>query len=505
MEGVVIFMDTYTKMKEFDLYKDIQGRTKGEIYLGVVGPVRCGKSTFIKRFMDLCVLPYMKEGYEKQQAQDELPQSAGGRTITTTEPKFVPKEAANITLMDDVCVKVRLVDCVGYMVDGAAGHLEEDKERLVHTPWQETPIPFSKAAHMGTEKVIRDHSTIGIVMTTDGSFGEIPRSRYLDAEEKTINTLKEIKKPFVVIVNTVKPYGEEAKDIAKEISEKYNVTAVPMNVEQLKKEDITTILQNVLYEFPLTEIEFYMPKWVELLPYEHIVKKDVIEQIRSISDNMQCIRDVLNKDWNVKPDSPYVEKCKIEQVNMENGTVTIYMDLAQKYYYEMISELIDQNVQNEYQFLNVLKELAQMKNEYVKVMGAVESVRFKGYGVVTPERSEITLEKPELIRHGNKYGVKIKAESPSIHMIRANIETEIAPIVGTEEQANDLISYISEAGLQDNGIWDTNIFGKTVEQLVRDGINGKVSMIGEESQVKLQESMQKIVNESNGGMVCIII
>lgn len=498
-------MDIYTKMKEFDLYKDIQGRTKGEIYLGVVGPVRCGKSTFIKRFMDLCVLPYMTEGYEKKQAQDELPQSAAGRTITTTEPKFVPKEAAKISIGDDVAVKVRLVDCVGYMVEGATGHLEEDKERLVQTPWFEDPIPFSEAAHIGTEKVIRDHSTIGVVITTDGSFGEIPRSQYLEAEEKTIETLKQIRKPFIVLVNTTKPYGEDAKKVANEISEKYNVTAIPMNIEQLRAEDIVTILQNVLYEFPLTEIEFYMPKWVELLPADHMMKKDIIEQVKNLSENMQCIRDVMGNEHNVKIDSDYIHKCKIDKVNLENGTVTIYLDLEQKYYYEMISEMIDETVQNEYQFLNVMKELAQMKNEYVKVMHAVESVRFKGYGVVTPERSEITLEKPELIRHGNKFGVKIKAESPSIHMIRANIETEIAPIVGTEEQAKDLIEYISEADADSRGIWDTNIFGKTVEQLVQDGITGKVAMIGEESQIKLQETMQKIVNESNGGMVCIII
>lgn len=498
-------MDTYTKMNEFDLYKDIQGRTKGEIYLGVVGPVRCGKSTFIKRFMDLCVLPYMSEGYEKKQAMDELPQSAAGRTITTTEPKFVPKEAASIMLGDDVGVKVRLVDCVGYMVEGATGHLEEDKERLVQTPWFENPIPFSEAAHIGTEKVIRDHSTIGMVITTDGSFGEIPRSQYLEAEEKTIETLKQIRKPFIVLVNTTKPYGEDAKKVANEISEKYGVTAIPMNIEQLRADDIVTILQNVLYEFPLTEIEFYMPKWVELLPADHMLKKDIIEQVKKLSDNMQCIRDVIGNERNIQVDSDYIQKCKIDKVNLENGTVTIYLDLDQKYYYEMISEMIDENVQNEYQFLNVMKELAQMKNEYVKVMHAVEAVRFKGYGVVTPERSEITLEKPELIRHGNKFGVKIKAESPSIHMIRANIETEIAPIVGTEEQAKDLIDYISDADADDRGIWDTNIFGKTVEQLVQDGITSKVSMIGDESQVKLQETMQKIVNESNGGMVCIII
>ena len=348
-------MDIYTKMKEFDLYKDIQGRTKGEIYLGVVGPVRCGKSTFIKRFMDLCVLPYMEDGYEKKQAQDELPQSAAGRTITTTEPKFVPKEAAKINIGDEVEVKVRLVDCVGYMVDGATGHLEEDRERLVQTPWFENPIPFSEAAHIGTEKVIRDHSTIGVVVTTDGSFGELSRNQFLEAEENTINTLKQIRKPFIVLVNTTKPYSEEAKKVANEIREKYNVTAIPMNIEQLRQDDIITILQNVLYEFPLTEIEFYMPKWVELLSYDHPMKKGIIEQIKALSDDMQYIRDVVGNDHNIQMDSEYIKKCKIDRVNLENGTVTIYLDLDQKYYYEMISEMIGEGVQNEYQFLNVLK------------------------------------------------------------------------------------------------------------------------------------------------------
>lgn len=498
-------MENYTKINEFDLYKDIQGRTNGEIYLGIVGPVRCGKSTFIKRFMDLCVLPYMEEGYEKRQAMDELPQSAAGKTITTTEPKFVPKKAASITLGEDVDVKVRLVDCVGYMVEGAAGHLEGDKERLVQTPWFETPIPFSQAAHVGTEKVIRDHSTIGLVITTDGSFGEIQRSQYLNAEEMTINALKQIGKPFLVLVNTSKPYGDEANKTADEIRTKYGVTAIPMNIEQLRAEDIITILQNILYEFPLSEIEFYMPKWVEMLKMEHPIKTALIEQVQKISEGLVCIRDVIGNEKTILPDCPYIEKCKIDKINLENGTVSMCIYINQKYYYEMLSEMTGEKVQNEYQFLNVMKELSKMKREYVKVMHAVEAVRYKGYGVVTPERNEITLAEPELLRHGNKFGVKIKAESPSIHMIRANIETEIAPIVGTQEQAEDLIGYIKDNGNDEQGIWDTNIFGKTVEQLVQDGITGKISMIGEESQVKLQETMQKIVNESNGGMVCIII
>lgn len=486
-----------------NLYKDIQFRTGGEIYIGVVGPVRTGKSTFIKRFMDIMVLPYMTEEHAKIRAQDELPQSSGGKTITTTEPKFIPKEAAQIRLGEDIDVGVRLIDCVGYMVDGASGHMEDDMERMVKTPWSADEIPFTQAAEIGTKKVINDHSTIGIVITTDGSFGEIARENYIPAEERTIMELKKIHKPFIVLVNTARPYSEEAKRLADEISNKYQVSTMPVNCEQLKNEDINTIMEKILYEFPLTMIEFYMPKWVEMLPNNHKMKMDIISKIKELMKAFGCVKDVAN--GGIAIESDYIHKCKVDGINMATGCVAVSMDVDDSYYYEMLSDLIGENVASEYQLLAILKEMAKMKKEYVKVLHAIDAVRCKGYGVVTPERDEITLEKPEVIRHGNKFGVKIKAESPSIHMIRANIETEISPIVGTEDQAQDLIHYISDAGTSEEGIWETNIFGKTVEQLVNDGITGKIAMIGEESQVKLQETMQKIVNDSNGGMVCIII
>ncbi len=486
-----------------NLYKDIQFRTGGEIYMGVVGPVRTGKSTFIKRFMDIMVLPYMTQEHEKVRAQDELPQSSGGKTITTTEPKFIPKEAAKITLGDDIDVNVRLIDCVGYMVEGATGHIEDDTERMVKTPWSAEEIPFTQAAEIGTRKVINDHSTIGIVVTCDGSFGEIPRENYVPAEERTIQELKKIHKPFIVLVNTEKPYSEEAVKLAESISRKYQVSAMPVNCEQLKKEDIHDILEKILYEFPLTMIEFYMPKWVEMLPNTHKMKADIIQQIKALMGELGCVKDVA--EGGIRLESEYIRKCKVDGVDMATGCVSVSLDVDDSYYYEMLSELVGESITSEYQLLNVLRDMAKMKREYVKVLHAVEAVRCKGYGVVTPDRDEITLDKPEVIRHGNKFGVKIKAESPSIHMIRANIETEISPIVGTEKQAEDLIRYISDAGTSEEGIWETNIFGKTVEQLVNDGISGKIAMIGEESQMKLQETMQKIVNDSNGGMVCIII
>ena len=486
-----------------NLYKDIQFRTGGEIYIGVVGPVRTGKSTFIKRFMDIMVLPSMTQEHEKVRAQDELPQSSGGKTITTTEPKFIPKEAAKITLGEDIDVNVRLIDCVGYMVEGAAGHIEDNEERMVKTPWSAEEIPFTQEAEIGTRKVINDHSTIGIVVTCDGSFGEIPRENYIPAEERTIQELKKIHKPFIVLVNTEKPYSEESVKLADGISKKYQVSAMPVNCEQLKKEDIHDIMEKILYEFPLTMIEFYMPKWVEMLPNTHKMKADIIQKIKVLMGELGCVKDVAGNG--IRLESEYIRKCKVDGVDMASGCVSVQLDVDDSYYYEMLSDLVGESITSEYQLLNVLRDMAKMKREYVKVLHAVEAVRCKGYGVVTPDRDEITLDKPEVIRHGNKFGVKIKAESPSIHMIRANIETEISPIVGTEKQAEDLIRYISDAGTSEEGIWETNIFGKTVEQLVNDGISGKIAMIGEESQMKLQETMQKIVNDSNGGMVCIII
>ena len=492
----------YASNHTYDLYSDIQRRTGGEIYIGVLGPVRTGKSTFIKRFMDELVLPNMEDEHAHARAMDELPQSAGGKTITTTEPKFIPNEAAKIRLQGDVELKVRLIDCVGYMVDGATGHMEEDAERMVKTPWFEEEIPFTQAAEIGTDKVMNDHSTIGLVITTDGSFTELPRSSYLEAEEKTIRALQAIHKPFLVLLNCQKPHSEDTRKLAADLSQKYHVTVLPVNCEQLKKEDINGILENVLYEFPISAIEFYMPKWVEMLPGDNCMKQEITGCIRNLMKDYECIRDVIEKPVSV--DCDYVKRCKTEMISLDSGLIRVLMDVEEAYYYEMLSDMIGEEIRDEYQLISKLQEFSSMRNEYAKVLNAVKMVRGKGYGVVTPEKEEIQLEKPELIRHGNKFGVKIKAISPSIHMIRANIETEIAPIVGSEQQAEDLVRYINQADAHE-GIWETNIFGKTVEQLVNDGIITKISAIGDESQLKLQDTMQKIVNDSNGGMVCIII
>lgn len=490
-------------MDTFQLYKDIKARTNGEIYIGVVGPVRTGKSTFIKRFMDVLVLPHMEEEHSRERTRDELPQSASGRTIMTTEPKFVPKEAAEIRLTDDVAVKVRLIDCVGYMVEGASGHIEGKEERQVKTPWFDYEIPFTKAAGIGTRKVIHDHATIGIVITTDGSIGDIERNAYREPEGKTIRELQSIGKPFVVLVNSKKPYGDDARTVAQELEKEYGVKAIPVNCEQLKEEDIYKIMEAVLFAFPVSEVQFFIPKWVEMLPRDHKIKQDMVAHIRQMLGNIREIRDASREL--VISDSPYIEECKIDAVEMDTGCIKVRLNVAEKYYYEMLSELTGTEIAGQYALISTMKQLSELKAEYEGVKDAFASVRMKGYGVVSPTRDEITLKEPEIIKQGNKYGVKIHSQAPSIHLIRANIETEIAPIVGSEQQAKDLISYIKSAEQSEEGIWGTSIFGKSIEELVMDGMRNKMAMINDESQTKLQDTMQKIVNDSNGGLVCIII
>ena len=490
-------------MEVFDIYKDIEARTNGEMYLGIVGPVRTGKSTFIKRFMDLLVLPKMEDVNDRQRTRDELPQSASGKTIMTTEPKFVPKDAAEIRISEDVDVKVRLIDCVGFMVSGASGHMENEEERMVKTPWFDYEIPFTKAAGIGTQKVIRDHATIGIVITTDGSICDLKREDYLEAEERTIKELQAIGKPFIVLVNSKKPYSTEAKQVADEVQNKYHVTTMTVNCEQLREEDIHRIMKNVLLEFPISEVQFYIPKWVEMLPRDHKIKVDLVYHMRELLKNLSEMKDVINGFE--MSSSEFMEETKVDKIEMDTGCIKIRIPVAEKYYYEMLSDMTGIEIGSEYELLRTMKEMSILKQEYEEVKDAMDSVKMKGYGVVSPKRDEIRLEEPSIIKQGSKYGVKIHSEAPSIHMIRANIETEIAPIVGSEQQANDLVKYIKENSKQEGGVWSTNIFGKSIEELVTDGMKNKIAMINDDSQMKLQDTMQKIVNDSNGGMVCIII
>ena len=494
-------MDISNK-KEFDLYKDIQNRTSGELYLGVVGPVRTGKSTFIKRFMELMVLPYMEDVHSRERTVDELPQSAQGKTIMTTEPKFIPKDAAKITLEDETQVKVRLIDCVGFMVDGASGHMEGNANRMVKTPWFDYEIPFVEAASIGTQKVIKDHATIGIVVTTDGSIGELERESYVDAEEKTVQELSAIGKPYVIVVNSQKPYSEETTKLCGELQEKYHAAVVPVNCEQLRKDDVSRILEQILYEFPVVRVEFYIPKWAEMLDAEHPMKAEIIRTASGILGNMKKMRDVYGQTFSPEQ---YVSRIKVDEIELSSGCVKVNMDIAEKYYYENMSELAGVPISGEYELIALIKEMAERKEAYEKVSDAFSAVQVKGYGVVGPGLSDIRMEEPVLIRHGNKFGVKMRAVSPSIHMIKANVETEIAPIVGSEEQANDLIAYIKQGQQSEEGAWETNIFGKSVGELMEDGIRSKIAMMDDECQMKLQDTMQKIVNDNNGGMVCIIL
>ena len=485
-----------------DIYKDIEQRTKGEIYIGVVGPVRTGKSTFIKRFMELLVIPSIDDGADKIRANDELPQSASGITIMTTEPKFIPKEAVSITLEGGVSFKVRMIDSVGFMVDGATGHMENGEERMVKTPWNDYPIPFTKAAEIGTKKVIYDHSTIGIMVTCDGTISDIDRTGYIEAEQKTIRELNAIDKPYVIILNSMKPQSRETLELAKKMSEEYGVSVIPMNCDQLKISDINKIFEKILLYFPVAYINFDIPKWVEAMESDNEIKQHLIERAKEIFGSVKYMKDVYNIAQN---GDDFIESIKIDEIDLATGKIDIHIKLFESYYYNMISLLLGVKVCNEYDFIKNIKEMANVKSHCEKVSEALDKAINTGYGSVSPDNRDIVLSVPELIKSGNKYGVKIKAQAPSIHLIKANITTEIAPIVGTEEQARDLINYIINDEKGNDSIWSVSIFGKTIKQLVEDGLKTKINKINQESQQKLQDTMEKIVNDSNGGMVCIII
>jgi len=487
----------------YDMYNDIKHRTNGEIYLGVVGPVRTGKSTFIRRFMELCVLPVMQDENEKKRATDELPQASGGTTIMTTEPKFIPKEAALITPFDGISVKVRMVDCVGYMIEGANGHMENGVERMVKTPWNSEEIPFSKAAETGTKKVITEHSTIGIVVTTDGSITGIDRKDYIPAEEKTINELKQISKPFVVLLNSVKPYSKETSRLAADMTEKYDVSVMPVNCDQLKQEDVNRIFESILKEFPVEEIDFNTPAWTQVLPSKHWLRKELCQVAHQMLNDVNTIKDADNYEYN--NDNEYIKQLTISDVNMAEGVVSVDYDMSQGIYYDILSELTGTSIRNEYELVSIIRDLSIRKKEYEGIGEAMSQVNLSGFGVVTPVRNAIELDEPVVIKNGNKYGVRIKARVPSVNLLKTQINIEIAPIVGTKNQADDLIDYIKKS-TNDNpdGIWDTSIFGKTIEQIVDDGIYEKTHNITKENMDKISETIEKVMNE-NSGLVCLIV
>lgn len=491
-------------MNNYDIYGDIATRTNGEIYIGVVGPVRTGKSTFIKNFMNMAVIPNIKDEHKKERALDELPQSSNGKTIMTTEPKFVPNEAVEVAI-GNLKFNMRMIDCVGYLTDNAIGHMEDNAPRMVNTPWSERQIPFAEAAEIGTRKVIEEHSTIGIVVTTDGSVTEFERSDYLKSEERVIKELKNQGKPFVVILNTDNPYSENTIYLASEMKQKYDVPILPINCALLSESDINTIIENVLYEFPVNEIIFELPKWIESLDDEYWLK----EEIRSFAKNnfraIKNLRQMKSVVENIEYPNQF-EKVSVKTISMGTGNANVDIKINQELFYKILSELSGIKVSEEGDLFSVVTALSQSKRSYDKIEKALNDVKRKGYGIVSPDIEDLTLAEPEIVKQGSKFGVKLKAKAPSLHIVRAEIETEVSPIVGSEKQSEELVNYLLKEFEDDPiKIWESNIFGKSLHELVNEGLQTKLAKMPEEAQCKLQETLEKIINESSGGLICIIL
>jgi len=488
-----------------NIYKEISDRTGGDIYIGVVGPVRTGKSTFIKKFMDKLVIPNIENEYKRERAIDELPQSAQGRTIMTTEPKFVPNEAVEIQMDENAKFKVRMIDCVGYIVPNAMGYLEGEAPRMVNTPWFDHEIPFTEAAELGTKKVINEHSTIGLVVTTDGTITELEREDYVEAEARVINELKDINKPFVVLLNTAYPHSENTMVLQKEMEEKYKVTVMPVNCATMDMNDINGIIERVLFEFPLTEITINIPGWIKALDDEHWLKSNIYDNVKSSMKDVFNIRETKNVTGSIKK-SEYVLRVDIDNINLGEGVVTISITPIDGLFYKLLSENSGLDIDNEDKLMRLMIEMGSIKKDYDKIAPAIRDVREKGYGIVSPTIDELSLEEPEIVKQGNRYGVRLRASAPSIHMIRADIETEVSPIVGTEKQSEELIHYLlTEFDDEPTKIWKSNIFGKSLNELVNEGLHNKLDRMPRDAQYKLQETLQKIINEGSGGLICIIL
>ena len=492
-------------MENTRLYQDIAKRTDGDIYVGVVGPVRTGKSTFIKNFMDLLVIPNIDNEFKKERAKDELPQSAGGKTIMTTEPKFVPNEAIEITLDNNLKFKTRLVDCVGYLVDNAIGYLEDDMPRMVKTPWFDEEIPFEKAAEIGTKKVIEEHSTIGILVTTDGSITDIPRDDYVKAEERVVKELRDLNKPFVIILNSNFPSSGDTISLAKKLSDKYNASVIPMDCTNLRIEDINTIFSKVLYEFPVERIAIKFPRWVDGLDFNHSLKSELINEIKDAFADVSVLKDVSTCTNRISK-TEIIDNTTVQDIQLGSGFVNIKIDLKEELFYTVLSEITGVNVQNEGDLFGIISELSSTKKKYDKIAYALDEVDRKGYGIVTPSIDELELDEPEMVKQGSRFGVKLKATAPSIHVIKTNVTTEVSPIVGSEKQSEELVNYLlSEFESDPKKIWESNIFGKSLHSLVNEGLQAKLSKMPEDAQIKLQETLERIVNEGSGGLICIIL
>lgn len=492
-------------MEKVDLMKDISKRTNGDIYLGVVGAVRTGKSTFIKKFMENVVIPNMNDEDERVRTQDELPQSSAGRTIMTTEPKFVPNQAVQLEVDDGLAVNVRLVDCVGYTINSAQGFEDENGPRMIHTPWYEEPIPFNEAAEIGTRKVIQDHSTIGVVVTSDGTIGDIPREDFIEAEGRIIDELKEVGKPFIMILNSTHPYNQDTELLRQSLNEEYDIPVLAMNAEAMNEEDAYNALREALYEFPVVEVTANLPSWVMVLDEEHELKVNYQEAVRATINDIKRLRDVdrIVGDF---AEYDFVENARIIGLDMGEGIAEIELDAPNHLYDQVLKEIVGEEIRGKDHLLELMQDFAKAKREYDQISDALAMVRQTGYGVAAPTVNDMELDEPEIIRQGSRYGVRLKAIAPSIHMIKVDVESEFSPIIGTEKQSEELVRYLMQDFEDDPlSIWQSDIFGRSLSSIVREGIQGKLTLMPENIRHKLKETLEKIINEGSGGMIAIIL
>ncbi|MDR0326194.1 MAG: stage IV sporulation protein A [Oscillospiraceae bacterium] len=492
-------------MENRKIYEDIAQRTEGDIYIGVVGPVRTGKSTFIKRFMETLVIPNIENDYKRDRARDELPQSGSGRTIMTAEPKFVPEEAVEVVLEGSAKMSVRLIDCVGYMVDGAIGQSEDGRPRMVRTPWFDYEVPMTEAAELGTRKVIEEHSTIGLVLTTDGTATDLNREGYVEPEERVIEELKALKKPFLVIVNSQYPESPLAQTVCEDIAARHGVTCFAVNCAELSESDVTNIIKSVLFEFPVVEMGIHLPPWVEALPHGHPIKNMLYAAMLEAAADMHRIRDVEAVMENLKQ-CPDILSVRQDAIHLGSGVAEATVELPRELFYRTLGEQSGFAITDDGDLMDLLSGLAGVKSAYDKVADALRDVRETGYGIVMPGSDELKLEQPEIVKQGGRYGIRLRASAPSIHMLRADIETEVSPIVGTERQSEELVRYLlAEFDDQPDAIWQSNIFGKSLHDLVSEGLSNKLKKMPEDARSKLQETLQRIINEGSGGLICIIL